>query len=168
MRPALASPLWLGSLQATAAGEDALGAVETCVRGALDYFRRADGARPPERIALDRLSEALCDGARRLFLLSPAQGGPCGLLELALDTPAPGEVTLSLLVLARGARRRGLGGELVRDLVDLLRRRGYHTLRLGVASGEESAARFWESVGLLESGQSQGVRLFELALGAPA
>ncbi len=165
MKRSLGSHLELGSLLACAAGESALASVERCVGEALDYFRRADGSAPASRIALDRLSEALADDTRRLFVLSPADEPPCGLLELALDCPEPGEITLALLVLARAARGRGLGRELCRDLFSLLRERGYRTLRLGVAADADAAARFWSSVGLSEHGQARGVRLFELALG---
>jgi len=164
MKVELQSPMQLGPLRATAAGEDAAAAVEGCVRAALDYFRRADGSGSPERIAHDRLAEALADDTRRLFLLAPGDAAPCGLLELALDWPEPGEVTLALLVLAGSERGRGLGRELMRDLLALLRYSGYRTLRLGVAPGEEAAARFWSSLGLSEYGPSKGVRLFELSL----
>ncbi len=160
----LQSSLQLGPLRATAAGENAAAAVEYCVRAALDYFRRTDGSSTPERIAHDRLAEALADDARRLFVLTPPDGPPCGLLDLALDWPEPGEVTLALLVLAHQERGRGLGREVVGDLIALLRNSGYRTLRLGVAPGEEAAARFWSSVGLSVYGRSKGVHLFELSL----
>lgn len=164
MKRGLGSRLELGSLLATAAGEGALASVERCVRAAIDYFRRADGSAPAGRIALDHLAEALADDARRLFVLSPAGDKPCGLLELVLDCPEPGEITLALLVFAREVRGRGLGRELCRDLFAQLRECGYRTLRLGVAADEDAAARFWSSVGLFECGRAEGVRLFELAL----
>lgn len=166
MRRRVGSRLELGPLLASAAGEDALSSVESCVRAAIDYFRRTDGSAPAGRIALDRLAEALADEGRRLFVLAPPGQRPCGLLELVLECPEPGEITLALLVFAQEVRGRGLGGELVRDLFAHLRRCGYRTLRLGVAADEDGAARFWSSVGLTECGRTGGVRLFELALGS--
>lgn len=162
----LARRLSLGRFAAVPAGSGSLTELEACVRGAADYFRRTGRREEPARVAGDRLAEALADGKRRLFVLRPEEGvgEPSGLLELALDSPHRGEVTLVLLLLSRGLRRRGLGGEIARALFPRLAQAGFSRLHLGVAEGESGAAAFWESLGMWPSGRSGGVRLYELPL----
>ena len=164
MRPGLKLPL--GRFLAVPASEGSLARITACVRLSLDYFRRTEQERSPDRLALNRLGDVLADPTRRLYLLEDGGEDPAGLLDLALDTPEPGAVTLALLVLARTRRGRGEGREIAEAAFDLLARAGYRRLHLGVAPGEDQAARFWVAVGLWERGEEDGVRLFERPLGA--
>ena len=164
MATRLAEPLALGSLTAVPAGEDSLPRVAACVRGALDYFRRAGGEISPDRLAADQLAEALADDSRRLFVLEDEGHQPVGLLELVLDTPGPQEATVALLVLSQRRRGLGLGREVAQALFATLADQGCQRVRLGVARGELDAARFWAAVGMWPSGEEGGVRLFERPL----
>ena len=156
--------LCVGGLTAVLADEGALTRVAACVRGAADYFRRADHDRSPDRIAAEALAEALADDQRLLFVLEDAASEPVGLLDLALDAPAPQEVTIALLGLARHRRGLGLGREVVEGLFAALDAAGFERVRLGVAPGEAQAAGFWAAVGMWPCGEDGGVRLFERPL----
>ena len=166
MSDRLGTDLQLGPLVATAADELCLARVEACVRATLDYFRKDHGSARPERIAADRLGEPLADDRLRLYLLADPEGAPAGLLELALAIPEPGEATVALLVIARRLRSRGLGTQVARALFSVLAAGGYARVRLGVARGEDGAARFWSSLGMWQHSVEDGVRLFELDLEA--
>jgi ribosomal protein S18 acetylase RimI-like enzyme len=162
-----AAQLRLGGFTARLADDSQLAAVEACVRGAFDYFRRVEGPRPPPLIAAEHLFETQADPSRRLYLLSGRTGGPpLGMLELALGTPEPHDCTLVLLVLAESLRHRGLGREIASALFDKLAACGYRCVRLGVARWDRRAAEFWSSLGMWECGRQEGFRLFELRLGA--
>jgi GNAT superfamily N-acetyltransferase len=113
------------------------------------------------------MAAAAADDRARLFVLVLPSAEPAGILELLLDHPCPFEVTVVLLLLARRQRGQGLGREIVEALLDRLPRHGYRHLHLGVARGENGAARFWGALGMWESKASGGVRNFELALRAP-
>ena len=163
----LRAPLALGRLVAMPAGEDTpLERVGACVEGAFDYFRRNHREHRGERLAAELLSEALSDDLRRLFVLEDAAGTPAGLLDLALDSPGPGEATVALLVLDQRRRGLGLGREVAEALFAELADAGFDRVRLGVAPGENDAARFWRAVGMWPCGVEQGVRLFERPLRA--
>lgn len=159
-----ASRLPLGPLVALRADDAALERVTACARLASDYFQRAWRERSAERVAARLLGEALADASRRLFVLEDAEHAPVGLLDLALNSPGPGEATVALLVLDRGVRRRGLGREVVECLFAALAEAGFDRVQLGVAPGERDAARFWSAVGMWPAGVDEGVRLFERPL----
>ncbi|MFN7131737.1 MAG: GNAT family N-acetyltransferase [Myxococcales bacterium] len=133
------------------------------MREAADYFRRSEGRVAPEEWAADHVGEALADEQRRLFVLA-APDRDVGLLELALDVPAPQEATVVLLVFAAAVRGRGLGRVVASALFSALASEGFDTVRLGVARRERGAAEFWAAVGLSETGSEPGVRLFERSL----
>lgn len=160
----LGSSLRLGRLTAVEADDTHLPRLVGCVRGCLDYFARAEHERSAERVAQERLSEALADETRQLFLLQDARGEDVGLLDLALEHPAPDEATLALLVLSRARRGHGLGREVAEAVFDALAQAGYSRVRLGVAPGEDGAAEFWAAIGMWECGEDDGVRLFERPL----
>lgn len=159
-----ASRFPLGRLVAVRADDSAFPKIVACVRGAFDYFRRTSRERSAQRLAADRLAEALADTTRRLFVLEDAAGVPAGLLELALGTPHPSDVTVALLLIDQKLRGQGLGREVAEALYATLARAGFCRMRLGVARGEDEAAHFWASVGMWECGNDDGVRLFERPL----
>ena len=164
MRPApLRNRLVLGRLDAWPAREALLPKVTACVAAAADYLERTCHAGQASRSASDWVAEVDADHLRRLFLLTFGDE-VAGLLDLALDTPVQGEVTLVLLVMVKVLRGRGLGREAALALFAHLGTLGFERLRLGVAKGEPDAVRFWESLGLWPSGEEDGVRLFELPL----
>lgn len=165
-RERLDATLPLGQLSAVPAGEESLARVGSCVALASDYFRRNHSERRSDRLAAELLSEALADPSRRLFVLVDAEGASAGLLDLALDAPAPGEATVALLVLDRRRRGQGLGREVAESLFAALADAGFERVRLGVAPGEADAARFWRAVGMWPAGEDEGVRLFERPLRA--
>jgi len=154
----------LGRLGAVQVDEACLPRLAGCVRDCGDYFARAVRGDSTDRVAAELLSDALGDPARRLFLLEDEAAHAVGLLDLALDAPEPGEVTLALLVLAPHRRGLGLGREAAEGACAALACAGYRRLRLGVARGESQAAHFWSAVGMWECGEDGGVRLFERPL----
>ena len=160
------APLPLGRLLAIPAGESSLARIGRCVEGAADYFRRNHSERQAVRVAAELLSDALADPSRRLFVLEDAEGDPAGLLDLALDAPVPREATVALLVLDRRRRGLGLGREVAEALFAELADAGFERVRLGVAPGEDDAARFWRAVGMWPCGEEEGVHLFERPLRA--
>ncbi len=162
----LAGQLALGNLIALPARESSLAAVERCVKGAADYFKRTEGARPAKELAAERLFDALADDQRRLFVVArnDEAKSPVGILDLAMDTPHRGEVTLALLAIVQSERGKGVGREVAEALFGVLAAQGYQTVKLGVAPGEDGAAAFWSSLGMWEQGEDEGVRLFELGL----
>jgi ribosomal protein S18 acetylase RimI-like enzyme len=160
----LESQLDLDALVAVPADEGSFETVVRCVREAADYFHRAHGATPPERIAADGLANAVADDRVHLYVLTDRSGEPAGLLEVAVDTPAPGEATIALLVLAQRLRAKGLGKKVARALLAHLREAGLDQVRLGVMQGETAAMEFWSSLGFWNGGTADGVTLFELAL----
>ncbi len=161
-----AAPLPLGQLLAVPATEASLERVGRCVEAASDYFRRNYAERRAGRLAAELLSEALADPSRRLFVLEDVEGAPAGLLDLALNAPAPREATVALLVLDRRRRGLGLGREVVEALFAELADAGFDRVRLGVAPREADAARFWRAVGMWPCGVEEGVRMFERPLRA--
>lgn len=165
--PRLPRRIALGRCLALPADDASASLFERCAREGEDYIRRTDGACVASRWACDRISTAAADEHARLFVLVLPGAEPAGILELLLDHPFPGEVALVLLLLGRCRRGQGLGREIVEALIDRLPRHGYRHLHLGVARGEDGAARFWGALGMWESKASEGVRNFELALRAP-
>ena len=99
---------------------------------------------------LDRLSAhygARPDRRRYLVACDPATGrilGGAGVGELE---GAEGQAELQKLYVAEGARRRGLGGRLVRAVVRAARGLGYRELYLETHSGLAAAARLYERLG---------------------
>lgn len=156
----------LGPLRAVPASLGDEPRIAACVAAASDYFLRSEGRVAPDEWASDHIGEALADELRRLHLLLDDDDAPVGLLELALDTPVPGEATVVLLVLARARRGRGLGRRVAEALFHELRRAGFERVCLGVAKRERGAAEFWETLGMIEAGSEPGVRLFERELKA--
>jgi ribosomal protein S18 acetylase RimI-like enzyme len=155
----------LGPLLAKPADDPALlPLVELCVSETLDYFQRAEGRQPAQRLAIDHLAEALADERRLLFALSEQDGAAAGLLELVKDDPGPGEATVALLVLARRLRSRGLGTQVARAVFSRLGERGFACVRLGASRKNPRAARFWSSLAMWQQGEQDGVLLYELPL----
>ena len=80
---------------------------------------------------------------------------PGALLVAELDGPVVGTVVaawdgwrgnLYRLAVVPGARRRGVGHELVREAVDRLRARGARRISLFVVAADEGALAFWDSL----------------------
>ncbi|HCF58119.1 MAG TPA: hypothetical protein DFS52_09020 [Myxococcales bacterium] len=164
MRRRLESHLDLDALVGVPADEGSFDTIVHCVREAPDYFHRAHGATPAERLASDRLANAVADERVHLYVLTGLSGEAAGLLEVAVDTPAPGEATIVLLALAQRLRSKGLGTRVARALLSHLRQAGLGHVRLGVLQGETAAMEFWSSLGFWHGETADGVMLFELAL----
>ena len=84
-------------------------------------------------------------------------GRPNGQPEgFALARHAAGEAELLTIVVARDARRRGLGGALLRHLTAALRQRAVSELFLEVSEHNLPARRFYETFGFCEVGRRAG------------
>lgn len=96
----------------------------------------------------DQLEELRRELARQGSLLLVAVDGEDMVIAFALAfveaDPAP---WLESLHVAADLRGHGVGTRLMRATAAELRKRGYNTMRLGVVSGNDGAARFYERLG---------------------
>jgi GNAT superfamily N-acetyltransferase len=91
------------------------------------------------------------DAARVLsdaVLISDLEGTPVGLALVRLDTPAPGDATISFLAMQPERRFRGLGGEAGLAVERLAREKtGAQRVYAGVPEGRGLAVYFWLRLG---------------------
>ncbi len=104
----------------------------------------------PERLAEFELA---FDEGVGLALIAASAGGPVGFAFSTMHGPdkifASGPVgEIDVLVVAPERRGEGIGEELVRRSLELLRERGAGTVRVVVVAGNDAALRFYHRLGI--------------------
>jgi GNAT superfamily N-acetyltransferase len=112
---------------------------------------QSDLVRPNERFenVLERLGSG--DPARELWM-ARVEDRAAGLADLELQSPGPGDLTVSAIATAPWARFRGVGRALVIRAIER------HpeldgALVAGVHKGSRAALAFWSALGLVRSGR---------------
>ncbi len=120
--------------------------LHTLYAAAPGYFALL-GTRVPTLREVERDVEiALLDPRRRLELLLDPAGELVGSLDCKLDYPAPGDLTINLLLIREDRQSRGLGEQAVRDLEARVAP-GTGRILASVLGDNPRGARFWERLG---------------------
>lgn len=155
-------------LRSVQADRNHVSALQACLDGAPDYYRRTEGRPAGPSAAADLLADAEADPDRRVYLIEPRAGGPAvGVLDLHLDYPEPGTAHIGLLLFRESSQGMGYGKEIAAAVETALARAGYRALRLSVTDENQDARDFWSRVGFAEVGRlDRGVTVYEKPLGA--
>lgn len=80
------------------------------------------------------------------------EGGLIALLDLITGYPAPGTVYIGWFITDAATQGRGLGTEIISELLSVLKQAGFDTVRLAYVQSNPQSARFWRKNGFLPAG----------------
>jgi GNAT superfamily N-acetyltransferase len=98
---------------------------------------------------------------RRALIVAEDDQGICGTVQLVLDVPEnqPHRADVCKMLVHRRARRRGLGGQLLREIEIAARDHGRDLLVLDTVTGSD-ASRLYERMGWVRVGDIPGYALW--------
>ena len=101
--------------------------------------------RPPGSAPQDKILLGISCGEVR---------GLAGVIDLILNRPGPGTVTLGLMLLDPDCRGQGIGASAYEQVEEWAKSRGAHSIKLGVLAGNDRGLSFWKSCGYHETGET--------------
>lgn len=93
------------------------------------------------------------------------EGDLAAILDVILGWPRRGVAYIGWFMVAKELQRNGLGRQLISELCEQLKDRGYHTVRLGCVENNLPGLNFWQACGFAPSGEVvDNIRLQERQL----
>lgn len=92
----------------------------------------------------------------KYFLGIFRQGRLEAVLDLVLHYPGEDTAYIGFFMVERSLQGQGLGGEIIRALLTLLKSQGYARLRLAVDEGNPQSLAFWQKCGFALTGEKCG------------
>ena len=118
-----------------------------------DYYELHEGCPTPAdagEYELTSIPSMLEPEDLHVFALADADGTLHAMTQLLRNLPKPGDWWIGLLVVAPESRGQGIGGDLLRQAIELV---GATVIRLAVSVDNPRGQRFWESAGFRETGE---------------
>jgi ribosomal protein S18 acetylase RimI-like enzyme len=102
---------------------------------------------------LDRAAQ--CAGPECVGYLAMDAGTACGIVRATPDDQDSSIAWVESMWVAPAHRKTGIGRQLISEVLAWARGRGIHALKLSVTSNNDSAIRFYRSVGFCPTGRTE-------------
>lgn len=119
------------------------------------YYRFCPPEPSPDAIRQDLTALPPGVDASRKYFVGLWQGDRLiAVLDLILGYPDAATAYIGLFMVDAAAQGRGTGSRIVGDLLGLLRREGFATVRLAYMEGNRQSEGFWRKNGFLPTGET--------------
>jgi ribosomal protein S18 acetylase RimI-like enzyme len=95
---------------------------------------------------------------RGVWYFGRVSGQDIGLIGVTREPNAlPSECYMEYMWISPECRRKGMGGHMLTELLDILRESGMRTVRLWVLDGNDTAVRLYERLGFKSTGEVEPI-----------